>query len=82
MSELLQKSPQEILDYENTKSEFSDYTRFEDSAERRQRAREALVNNRQYQPAYDYSALDFLIDTNDSEAGLIASAISARKDNA
>ncbi len=65
MSELLQKSPQEILDYENTKSEFSDYTRFEDSAERRQRARVDFINNREYEPGYDYPALDFLIDNDD-----------------
>lgn len=65
MYELAQKTPQEILDYKNTKSDFSDYTRFEDDDARRKQAKDDFINNRQYVPDYEYLALDFLIDQDD-----------------
>lgn len=59
------KKPEEISAYKDTKSEFTDYTRFEDIANRRAVERYAFINNYEYTPAYNYPKLDFLIDEGD-----------------
>lgn len=56
------KTVEEITLYENTKSDFSDYPKFEGKKARRQYERLAFINNIEYTPTYDYPKLDFLID--------------------
>ena len=56
------KTVEEITSYENTKSDFSDYPKFEGKKTRRQYERLAFINNIEYTPTYDYPKLDFLID--------------------
>jgi uncharacterized protein YfkK (UPF0435 family) len=65
MAETIQKTPDEILGYKNIKNDFVDYTRFEDDAVRRNKAKDDFINNRQYLPDYKYPSLDFLIDKED-----------------
>lgn len=56
------KTIEEINGYINTKSDFSDYTKFEGKKARRQYERLAFINNIEYTPNYDYPKLDFLVD--------------------
>lgn len=57
-----QKSTQQLTDYKNTKSEFTDFTRFEDIESRRFIEKNLFINNIKYTPSYKYPQLDFLID--------------------
>lgn len=59
------KTDSEIVTYKKIKSEFVDYTRFEDDAQKRAIARDSFINNLEYVPSYEYPKLDFLIDNED-----------------
>ena len=56
------KTKTEIENYEQVKSDFSDYTKFEGKKPRRQFEREAFINDIEYTPNFDYPKLDSLID--------------------
>lgn len=56
------KTEEDISVYKDTKSDFTDYTRFEDIANKRTLERYDFINNYKYTPVYDYPKLDFLID--------------------
>ena len=56
------KTLEEISGYENTKSDFSDFPRFEGKKARRQYEKIAFINNIEYTPSFDYPKLDSLID--------------------
>jgi len=68
MELLEQKSAQQLTEYENTKSDFTDFTRFEDSECRRLVEKRLFINNIEYTPSYRYPQLDFLIDNGDITA--------------
>ena len=59
------KTDIEITNYKNTKSDFTDFTRFEVEPVHRAVERSAFINNLEYTPKYNYPKLDFLIDNGD-----------------
>jgi len=56
------KTESELAAYKNIKSDFVDYTSFEDDLTRRTVERDAFINNLKYTPDYKYPQLSFLID--------------------
>ncbi len=56
------KTPEEIAAYENVKSTFDDYPRFEGEAEERAAQKQAFIGGYEYIPTYDYKKLTFLLD--------------------
>ena len=59
------KTESELTIYKNTKSDFVEYTSFEDDATRRSVERDAFINNLKYTPDYKYPRLSSLIDNCD-----------------
>ena len=56
------KTPEQLQAYVKTKSEFTDYTRFQDENSKRLPAREDFIAGKEYAPAYEYPALDSFYD--------------------
>lgn len=56
------KTSEELQAYIDTKSEFSDFTRFRDSNEKRKQQRDDFLQYREYAPRYDYPDLDTFRD--------------------
>jgi hypothetical protein len=55
-----QKTPEEIVAYENTKSSFTDYIHFDSDISAAQKR--AFIGDLEYVPEYKYDKLNFLID--------------------
>lgn len=61
----IEKQKKEIDSYQKTKSDFVDFTRFEDDASRRGIEKDAFINDLEYTPEYKYPRLDQFIDDSD-----------------